>query len=116
MTQTNEPGRKDDSGKPRWSLMPFKELSEMLLVLEYGASKYGANDWTNVAGFRDRYFNAAMRHFMAWWSGERNDPESGHGHLAHAACCLVFLMWNDNNCGTQESGGNDMSNAWRNSK
>ena len=97
MTQTNEPGRKDDSGKPRWSLMPFNELLEILLVLEHGASKYGVNNWKNVTESRDRYFNAAMRHLMAWWCGERNDPESGRGHLAHAACCLIFLMWNDNN-------------------
>lgn len=97
MIQTNETGRKDDHGKPRWSLMPFKELSEVLSVLEYGASRYGMNNWANVTPLRERYFDAAMRHLTAWWSGEKNDPESGRSHLAHSICCLIFLMWNDNN-------------------
>ena len=102
MIQTNEPGRKDDLGKPRWSLVPFRELSEVLSVLEYGASKYGANNWANVTEPRDRYFNAAMRHLLAWWSGEKADPESGRSHLAHAICCLLFLAWNDNKTGEIE--------------
>lgn len=96
MTPMNEPGRKDDTGKLRWSLMPFNELSEVLAVLEHGASKYGANNWIHVKPLRERYFDAAMRHLMAWWSGEKNDPESGHSHLAHVICCLIFLMWEDN--------------------
>lgn len=97
MTLKNEIGRKDDKGKPRWSLMPIRELSQVLSVLEHGANKYGVNNWTNVTPFSERYFNAAMRHLTAWWSGEKNDPETGINHLAHVICCLIFLMWNDNN-------------------
>jgi len=33
-----------------------------------------------------------MRHIVAWWLGERDDPESGFHHLAHAMCCLIFLV------------------------
>ena len=32
------------------------------------------------------------RHIFAWWGGEDKDPETGFSHLAHAACCLLFLM------------------------
>jgi hypothetical protein len=39
-----------------------------------------------------RPFSAAMRHLWAWWKGEQADPETGLPHLAHAACCLMFLM------------------------
>jgi hypothetical protein len=36
-----------------------------------------------------------MRHIAAWQSTGNTDPESGHHHLAHAACNLIFLMWFD---------------------
>ena len=29
------------------------------------------------------------------WQGEQTDSESGKHHLAHAVCCLMFLMWFD---------------------
>lgn len=28
----------------------------------------------------------------AWCVVEQNDLESSHHHLAHAACCVVFLL------------------------
>lgn len=28
----------------------------------------------------------------SWVAGERCDPETGESHLAHAACCLLFLL------------------------
>lgn len=33
-----------------------------------------------------------MRHMWAWWGGQDKDPETGFSHLAHAACCIAFLM------------------------
>ena len=30
-------GRKNDTGKPRWSLLPLTSLNAILAVLEYGA-------------------------------------------------------------------------------
>lgn len=85
-------GRKNDAGKPRWDLIPYDALGSVVDVLTYGASKYGAWNWTRVPESRDRYFAAAMRHLVAWRSGEANDPESGLPHLAHAACCVLFLI------------------------
>jgi hypothetical protein len=88
-------GIKHDSGKQRWDLLPWRVVSEVVNVLTYGARKYGADNWKNVGDARNRYFSAAMRHLTAWREGERNDPESGHHHLAHAMCCLIFLLWLD---------------------
>ena len=98
MTLPAEPatGRKDDSGKLRWSLMPWDAAQQIMDVLEFGARKYAENNWQRVPGARQRYFDAAMRHLIAWWQGERNDPESGLHHLAHCACCVLFLIWLDN--------------------
>ncbi len=92
MTAENVPdGRKDDREKPRWDLLPFEALAPIVDVLTYGARKYAPENWRIVPDARRRYYAAAMRHMVAWWAGERNDPETGMSHLAHAGCCLLFL-------------------------
>ena len=88
-------GRKDDPGKARWDLLPWKQVKSVVDVLTFGARKYADNNWQAVESPRERYFAAVMRHIEAWWGGEKNDFESGLHHLAHAACCLIFMMWFD---------------------
>ena len=58
---------------------------------------YGPDNWRRVTDAKNRYFAAMVRHITAWWGGEKFDPESGLHHLAHAGCCLLFLMWFDDN-------------------
>jgi hypothetical protein len=88
-------GQKHDAQKPRHSLLPLGSVEGVIDVLEFGATKYGENNWQHVPNARTRYYDAAMRHLGAWWGGERLDAESGLPHLAHAACCILFLMWGD---------------------
>ena len=90
-------GRKFDSNKPRWSLLPWKEVEEIVKVLTLGSEKYADRNWMNVRPLKDRYVSAMMRHITAWLDGNRLDEESKLSHLAHAGCCLLFLMWGDNN-------------------
>jgi hypothetical protein len=85
-------GRKDDNDKPRWDLLPPVALASVVDVLSYGAKKYAPENWRMVAGWRWRYFRAALGHLYAWWRGESIDPESRLPHLAHAACCVLFLL------------------------
>lgn len=87
-----EDGMKYDKDKARWDLLPFKAASQVVDVLTYGAKKYAPEDWRKVDGWRWRYFGAAMRHMVAWIGGERIDPESKLPHLAHAACCVLFML------------------------
>lgn len=82
--------KKDDSGKPRWSLLPWDVLLGVVHILGFGADKYGSENWANGADW-SRYYNSTMRHLTAWWMGERSDPESGRSHLLHAICGLLFL-------------------------
>lgn len=89
------PGKKWDAGKRRWDLLPWDQVGQIVDILGHGADKYGENNWRELARFDDRYFAAVMRHLTAWRRGERIDPDSGHTHLAHAACGLLFLMWGD---------------------
>jgi len=90
-------GRKFDTGKARWSLFPAGTLLQILEVLEIGAKKYAPDNWKYVPERRTRYYDALHRHVEAWWGGEKADPETGRSHLAHAACCILFLMWCDRN-------------------
>lgn len=86
-----EDGRKDDNGKLQWSLLPVDAVEEILKVLMFGAQKYEAHNWAKGMDW-DRPYNALMRHMWAWWRGEDRDPESGLSHLAHAGCCILFLI------------------------
>ena len=83
--------RKLDAGKPRMDLLPPLALVEVSKVLGYGAAKYEAHNWRRATTL-GRYSAAALRHVFAWLSGEDRDAESGLHHLAHAACCVLFLL------------------------
>lgn len=81
----------ESADKPRLELVPWAAVSEIAEVLTFGAEKYDANNWCRGARW-GRYFAALCRHLFAWWGGEDLDPETGKSHLAHAGCCLLFLM------------------------
>ncbi|WP_430009865.1 dATP/dGTP diphosphohydrolase domain-containing protein [Methylophaga lonarensis] len=85
-------GQKDDAGKLRFDLMPVDAERMVVQVLTFGAAKYGAENWREVADTDRRYYAACRRHLEAWRAGELLDAESGQHHLAHAICCLLFLL------------------------
>ena len=85
---------KKDSGKLKWSLLPFEELKDVVKVLMHGAEKYSVNNWKKCDD-TNRYKDALMRHVIAYVSGEKTDEEFGLSHLAHAICNCLFLMWFD---------------------
>lgn len=84
-------GCKDDGDKLRYELLPPELLEEIARVLTFGAKKYADRNW-ELGMHWSRPFGALMRHSWAWWSGEHTDPETGYSHLAHAACCIAFLL------------------------
>lgn len=88
-----KPGRKDDSGKLRYGLVPVISLKEIVKVLTFGCVKYEENSWQNVPNAVSRYKDALIRHIEAWRDGEDYDPESGIHHLGHAGCNILFLLW-----------------------
>ena len=85
-------GVKYDNGKPQWSLLPFKALTQVVEVLTYGAKKYAPDNWKKVPNAKQRYTDAGFRHFAAYASGETHDTETGKHHLAHAICCLLYIV------------------------
>jgi hypothetical protein len=84
-------GRKDDSGKNPWDLVPWDALEQIVLVLKYGAQKYAPRNWELGMAW-SRPFGALIRHAQSWFRGEDVDPETGLSHMAHAGCCVLFLL------------------------
>lgn len=85
-------GRKFDGGKLQYGLLPPLALREVVSVLTYGAEKYEPDNWRRVPDGPRRYFDAAQRHLWAYKKGEIADPETNVNHLAHAICCLMFML------------------------
>jgi len=84
-------GTKHDDGKVPLGLIDASALHNIAAVLDFGRKKYGEHNWRR--GFRgSRLADAALRHVYAWVDGEDFDPESGLSHLAHAGCCIVFML------------------------
>jgi capsule polysaccharide export protein KpsC/LpsZ len=83
-----------DQNKTNWSLMPFEAVEEISKVLEFGAKKYAAWNFTKNGGMQhSRIINSCLRHIFAYMRGEDVDPESGLSHLAHAGCNILFLLY-----------------------
>ena len=82
---------KKDAGKLRYDLFPVEALEEITKVLNFGAAKYADRAWEKGMKW-GRLYAALFRHMTAWWMGEDLDKESGISHLAHAGCCIIFLI------------------------
>lgn len=82
---------KYDGGKPRMDLLDAYAIEELAKVLTFGAQKYAPWNWAKGMEF-SRLQAAALRHLFSFQAGEDLDPESGLPHLAHAMCCLMFLL------------------------
>lgn len=73
------------------STVPLGVVVEMGVGMLEGAAKYGRHNY-RCAGIRSSvYFDAAMRHLIAWWEGEDIDPDSGLSHVTKALCTLAVL-------------------------
>lgn len=88
-----------------WGLTPDETVTRLLgelgadvddvaRVLGHGATKYGLWNWREGEGLSySRLTSACLRHLMAAAADpSSNDDESGLPHVAHAACCLIFLI------------------------
>jgi hypothetical protein len=89
---------KADGGKIRPTLVPASLVWAVAKIREYGCKKYKDPDnWKQVEP--QRYRDALYRHLLAYFSGEKNDQESGLPHLWHAACNVAFLIEMEGNNG-----------------
>jgi len=95
---TKGSGKKFDSGKPAFELLPERASFEVARVFQHGREKYDTdgddiynNNWRK--GMRwGRLIGAMMRHLFAFKQGENTDQESGLHHLAHVVASAMMLM------------------------
>ena len=83
-------GRKDDDEKARMDLLPADVLLEVGKRLKVGADKYSDRNWELGMDW-GRPYAALMRHALAWWGGELEDPETGQDHMIAVICNAIFL-------------------------
>lgn len=91
MSSQVEGGRKDDSSKLRYDLIPTYGLEQIAAVYTMGAAKYDDRNWQKGIRF-SRLHAAMMRHLEKHRQGEDLDAESGLSHLAHIAWYCFAMM------------------------
>ena len=95
-------GLRYDQGKAPLHLLPPELLTEVAKVLDFGAKKYAPRNWEKGMDW-SRVYSSLMRHLLAWWNGEDNDPETGLPHVAHIATNAAFLVaYNARNVGKDD--------------
>lgn len=88
---TENPKNAVGSAKAPLSCVPTGVLMELGVAMMEGARKYGRHNY-RAAGIRTSvYFDAVMRHMIAWWEGEDLDADSGLSHITKAIATLVVL-------------------------
>lgn len=83
---------KFDENKIRYSLVPPLGIQQIASIMTFGAEKYLPHSWQNVENGQERYLDGLMRHVEAFRLGEDLDDDTKMHHLAHAGCCLFFIM------------------------
>lgn len=83
---------KFDEGKVDYSLAPGKAIGAVCQALEYGAGKYGRDNYRKPPTLSPERLKAGvLRHLLQDLGGELLDPESGLPHTYHAAAGLAML-------------------------
>ena len=81
--------------KPALGIMPPAADVEIALALQFGARKYGPDNWQDdkAAAIRvSTYKHAMKRHFDLYLAGEDVAQDSQVHHLAHLAASCVILI------------------------
>lgn len=91
---THKPSNPKDAvgvSKVPLSTVPCLVLLEVGLAMLEGAQKYGRHNYRADGVRASVYFDALMRHMMAWWEGEDIDPDSALSHVTKAIASLIVL-------------------------
>lgn len=91
---TDKPTNQKDAvgvGKMPMSCLPSVPAAEVATAMFEGARKYGRHNWRKAGVRSSIYYDAAMRHLMAWWEGEDIDPDSRMPHIVKAMAGLMVL-------------------------
>jgi hypothetical protein len=85
-------------GKPTMSSVPVIAIQALGKAMEDGSRKYGRYNWRETGVTASVFYDAMMRHLLAWYNGEDLAQDSQVEHLAHImANCAILLDAKDNN-------------------
>jgi hypothetical protein len=85
--------------KPSLHAIPPSALIALGLAMENGEGKYGLMNWRHNEVASSVYYDAALRHLLAWWDGEDIASDSHIHHLGHVmACCAILIDAEIGNC------------------
>jgi len=88
----SDPKKIHGEKKPPLDATPPIGIFTMAMAMEDGAGKYGPMNYRESKICARTYYNAAMRHWMAWWDGEDLADDSGVHHLGHAMACACIIL------------------------
>lgn len=90
-----------NTGKPMLSYFRRsfgKAIEAVARVKEFGANKYGDDNWRHGGKPDSEYLDSLDRHLDAFLKGQMFDTDSGCHHLGHAIwnlCALMELNYKD---------------------
>jgi len=98
---------KDSVGctKPPLHCIPAHVLFEVGMGMFEGGWKYREANYRVIGVRASVYYDAAMRHLIAWWEGEDIDPASKIHHISKVMSCLAVLR----DCQMQAENGSGVS-------
>lgn len=90
--QENDPKAIVGRTKPPMDAIPPVSILLLGQAMKDGKEKYGPMNWRNSEVVATTYYNAILRHLLAWFDGESVAEDSGTHHLAHImAGCAILL-------------------------
>lgn len=87
-----EQGDRSNTGKLKWSLVPFRALEPMVDVLMFGAKKYAPNNWKKGLPYTE-ICESLLRHTYSFLNGQNRDKESRLLEVGHILCNALFLSY-----------------------
>lgn len=82
--------------KLRPSLLPVEAIIEGVKAMEFGAKKYGRDQWRTIDMAQVEFVDALERHLIAYKQGEFEATDSKVSHLGHiiANCAILLARFN----------------------
>ena len=91
VTKPSNPKDVVGSNKVPFSYVSAPVMLEVANGMLEGGLKYGRHNYRAVGVRASIYYDATMRHLMAWWEGEDEDGDLKISHVTKAICSLVVL-------------------------
>jgi hypothetical protein len=79
-------------GKPQMSGIPPIAIMALGMAMQDGVNKYSLFNWRGTGVTASVFYDAMLRHLLAWYSGEDCAPDSKVVHLAHLMAGAAIIL------------------------